>query len=294
MRFSLFWIGVFGALAGCGGPRPHQFRVDRTALVPVPVSDQVSGPPEDTTELTLSHATVLWAEAPEKSPASNVGLYVPRHQPGAMVRFRPMKPQSPGRLELDLRAGYEVGARAQAYRVADNGLDASGGGHTFVYWGGYGLSQRFANGFRWSLTADAMIADVSSRIRSTCLDCGSAPYVSEREVREGLFGFRGQLLLGARRGPFEIAAIGALRNHPFNVGTKDEELYPDEQASSRIESGVYFPVAGAVVGFRPHPRATVAASVFWPFDPSNEVVRYGPVAGIAVTIRSPAMKEKSP
>lgn len=278
-----------GWLVACGPP-PHHYRVHRTALVPVPVPDQVSGPPEDTTEVTVAHATVLWAEPPEKPPASNVGLYVPRHQPGITVRWRPL-PKNPGGLELDLRVGYEVGLRDGAFRVADNGLDASSNSTTFVYWGGYGFSQRLTNGFRWSLSSDVTISDVASRIRMACLDCaGPGEEETEGEVREGFVGLRSQLLVGVRRGPLEVAAIVALRNQPYNVGTRNEELVDGEEAGSRMTS-TYFPVAGAVAGFRPHPRASIAASLFWPMDPSGRVVRYGPIAGAAITIRSSPRKE---
>lgn len=284
MHRRLLGLGMAGWLLACGPP-PHHYRVERTALVPVPVPDPVSGPPEDTTEVTVAHATVLWAESPQKPPASNVGLYVPRHQPGIMVRWRPL-PKNPGGVELDLRVGYEVGLRARAFRVADNGLAASRNSTAFVYWGGYGFSQRFANGIRWSLSSDVMISDVQSRIRLACLDCaGPGEEETEGEVREGFTGLRSQLLVGARRGRIEIAAIGALRNQQYNVGTKNEGLVDGEETGSRMTS-IYFPVAGAVAGFRPHPRACVAASVFWPIDPSGRVVRYGPIAGVAITIRS--------
>lgn len=271
------------ALVAACGPPPHRYRVERTALVPVPVPDTSSGPPGDTPEVTVGHSTVLWAEAPEKPPASNVGLYVPRHQPGLMVRWRPL-PRDPGRLEMDLRAGYEAGLPADAYPVADNGL--SPGGAAFVYWAGYGLSQQFANGVRWSLTTDLMISDIQSHIRMTCLDCaGPGSDVTEGETREGFVGFRSQLLVGVRRGPVDLAVVGALRNHHENVGNSEEEIHDDEEAGSRIRTGVQFPVPGAVIGIRPHPRATIAACIFWPHDPSRRVVRYGPIVGCSITIR---------
>lgn len=277
-----------GLLAACGGPIPHRYRVDRTALVPVPVPDASSGPPGDTLEVTASHSTILWADAPAKPPASNVGLYVPRHQPGLMVRWRPLGPQEAGRLEVDLRAGYEAGLRAGAYRVANNGLTAPPTANAFVYWGGYGLSQRFENGIRWSLTTDVMISDVQSRIRMECLDCeGPGDPVTSGTSREGLAGFRSQLLVGVKRGPVELALVGALRNHHVNEGTRKEALQNDEEARARVTTGVHFPVAGAAVGFHPRPRATITASIFWPIDPSGEAVRYGPIAGASVTIRAP-------
>ena len=284
MRGRIGWLAAACVLLGACGPPPHTYRVHRTALVPAPAPDPVSGPAGDTLEVTVAHATILWADAPEKPPASNVGLYVPRHQLGAMVRWRPLPPAEPGRLEVDLRAGYEAGLRAQAWRVADNGVAPAG--PAFVYWGGYGLSQRFPNGFSWSLSTDVMIADIDSRLRLECLDCaGPGEETTRGTVREGISGFRSQLLVGVRRGPVELAVIGMLRNHPMNVGTGQEDLYDDEGATARLSGGVQFPVAGAALGFRPHPRATVAASVFWPFDPSGRVVRYGPVAGFSLTMR---------
>lgn len=278
-----YWgLLLTGALVACGPP-PHHYHVRRTALVPVPVPDQVAGPPDDTAEITLSHATVLWAEAPVRPPAANVGLYVPRHQPGLMVRWRPRPPRARGALELDLRAGYEVALVAQSYRIADNGLAPASNGLAFAYWGGWGFSQRFENGFRWSLSSDVMIADVASRIRLECLDC-VGPGVTEGEVREGIIGARSQLAVGVRRGPVEVAALGALRNHPLNVGTRNEEIYNDGEAGSTMTSGDVFPVLGVVAGLRPHSRARIATSLFWPIDPRRRTVQYGPIAGASVTI----------
>lgn len=289
MRCDFRWlVAVAGLLVACGGPIPHRYSIERTALVPVPVPDQACGPPGDTTEVTVSHATILWAEAPEKPPASNVGLFVPRHQPGLMVRWRPFAPQKPGRLEVDLRAGYEAGLQIGAYRVADNGLAAAPGSSAYVYWGGYGLSQRFENGFRWSLTSDVMVSDVKSHIRMECVDCeGPGDTVTSGAMREGLAGFRSQLLVGVRRDPVELALVGALRNHHMNEGTRNESLQNDEEARARMTTGVHFPVAGAAIGFRPIPRATFVASLFWPIDPSGKVVRYGPIAGVSLTLRAP-------
>ena len=285
----LFWILVTALVAACGPP-PHHYRVDRSALVPVPVPDVASGPPGDSPEITISHSTVLWARAPEESPGSNVGLYVPRQQPGWMVRWRP-RPAKPGALALDLRAGCEMGLESRSFRVVDNGMESPG--PALVYWGGWAFSQRFENGAHWSWSTDVMISDIESRVRLTCLDCaGPGDDVTDGRIREGIAGARSQVALGVRMSALEVALIGAFRNQPYNVGTRDEALTDDEAARSTLTSGDVFPIAGAALGIHPHPRVALAGTVFWPFDVQGRSVRYGPIVGASLTVRAPKKKKK--
>ncbi len=261
---------------GCATVPTHTYRIERTALVPLPAPDLNARAPGGPAELEVGDAALLWASAPTLASGSTAGLYVPRHQPTGMLRV-------PINRYVHLRFELELMPTSGAIAVPAGRLDPSPTmGAT--YGGGVGAGGYVSRRWWLSGSTDIMAAAIPSAIRTICLDCGpTGGGATVADTMDYLPVVRLQANVGYNLGPVEFSASLALRNHPLNVADTSAVSTTRPEPDAQLSAGSMMLVPALSVAWRVCPEVALLANAYAPIDVSGVGVQYAPVVGLMVS-----------